>query len=113
MYFISIATAGYKLTLESFGADQFDDYHLEERKKKISYFNWWNLALCCGLVLGVTFVVYLQDYLSWGVSYLILTVLLAVNFTIFYFGRPFYRFRAPQGSPLVPMLQVIFAAIAK
>jgi len=39
--------------LESFGADQFDDGHLEERKKKMSFFNWWNFVLELRIMLCV------------------------------------------------------------
>ncbi|KAL5740514.1 hypothetical protein ACOSP7_029397 [Xanthoceras sorbifolium] len=53
---------GHKPSLESFGADQFDDDHIEERKKKMSFFNWWNFGLCSGLLLGVTVVIYVQDH---------------------------------------------------
>ncbi|KAK3028617.1 hypothetical protein RJ639_039960 [Escallonia herrerae] len=113
MYFISLGTGGYKPCLESFGADQFDDDHAEERKKKMSFFNWWNFALCCGLVFGVTFIVYMQDYVSWGVAHLTLTVAMTVTIIIFFLGKPIYRYRVSLGSPLVPMLQVFVAAVAK
>ncbi|MQL72635.1 hypothetical protein Taro_004988 [Colocasia esculenta] len=39
MYLISVGTGGHKPALDSFGADQFDDDHPEERKKKMSFFN--------------------------------------------------------------------------
>ncbi|KAJ1390024.1 Proton-dependent oligopeptide transporter family [Sesbania bispinosa] len=42
IYLISIGTGGHKPSLESFGADQFDDDHVEERRQKMSFFNWWN-----------------------------------------------------------------------
>lgn len=113
MYLISLATGGYKPCLESFGADQFDDDHPQEKEKKMSYFNWWNFALCCGLVLGVTFIVYVQDYVSWGIADLIITVTMTITLIIFFFGRRFYRYRVPKGSPLAPMLQVVVAAISK
>ncbi|XP_059628068.1 protein NRT1/ PTR FAMILY 5.6-like [Cornus florida] len=113
MYLISTATGGYKPCLESFGADQFDEDHPEERKKKMSFFNWWNFSLCCGLLLGVTLVVYVQDYVSWGVADLILAIFMTVTIIIFYFGRPFFRYRMSQGSPLTPVLQVLVAAIKK
>ncbi|XP_058109401.1 protein NRT1/ PTR FAMILY 5.6-like [Magnolia sinica] len=113
MYLITVGTGGHKPSLESFGADQFDDDHDEERRKKMSYFNWWNSALCAGLVLGVTIIVYVQDNVSWGVADLILTVIMAITIVIFLLGRPFYRYRAPKGSPLTPMLQVLVAAVAK
>ncbi|GJV26509.1 NRT1/ PTR family 5.6-like protein [Tanacetum coccineum] len=32
---------------------------------------------------------------------------------VFYLGKPFYRYRVPQGSPLTPVLQVLVAAIMK
>ncbi|XP_042497256.1 protein NRT1/ PTR FAMILY 5.6-like [Macadamia integrifolia] len=113
MYLISVGTGGHKPSLESFGGDQFDDDHSEERKKKMSYFNWWNFGLCCGLLLGVSVIVYVEDYVSWGAADFILSVVMAISIVIFYVGRPLYRFRVPEGSPLTPLLQVLVAAIIK
>lgn len=113
MYLISIGTGGHKPALESFGADQFDDDHPEERKQKMSYFNWWNFGLCSGLLFGVTLIVYVQDHVSWGAADVVLTIVMAVSLVIFIAGRPFYRFRKPNGSPLAPMLQVLVAAFKK
>ncbi|KAF5729628.1 protein NRT1/ PTR FAMILY 5.6-like [Tripterygium wilfordii] len=107
LYCISLGTGGHKPCLQSLGADQFDDDHSEERKKKMSYFNWWNFALSCGLLLGVTVVVYVQDNTTWGIAYLILTITMGITILTFYLGKPYYRYRLPQGSPLKPMLQVI------
>ncbi|KAH9604546.1 hypothetical protein KSS87_002503 [Heliosperma pusillum] len=112
-YLVALATGGYKPCLESFGADQFDDNHTEERKQKMSFFNWWNVSLCCGLFLGVTLIVYTQDYVAWGVGFLILTVAMGLTVIVFVLGRPFYRYRTVQGSPLTPMLQVMVAALRK
>ncbi|XP_073044466.1 protein NRT1/ PTR FAMILY 5.6-like [Primulina eburnea] len=113
MYLISIGTGGHKPSLESFGADQFDDDHPEERRKKMSFFNWWNFGLCSGLILGVTVIVYVQDHVSWAAADIILTAVMLFSILIFCLGRPFYRFRKPTGSPLKPMLQVLVAAILK
>ncbi|KAK4396189.1 protein NRT1/ PTR FAMILY 5.7 [Sesamum angolense] len=105
IYLISIGTGGHKPSLESFGADQFDDDHPGERKKKMSFFNWWNFGLCCGLLFGVTIIVYIQDHISWAAADVILTAVMAFTILIFCSGRPFYRFRKPTGSPLTPLLQ--------
>ena len=113
LYCISFGTGGYKPCLESFGADQFDDDNLEERKKKMSFFNWWNFALCFALLLGATVVVYVQDNVSWGAASLILTILMALTIIAFYVGKPFYRYRRPEGNPLTPIVQVLIAAIRK
>ncbi|XP_074265734.1 protein NRT1/ PTR FAMILY 5.6-like [Silene latifolia] len=112
-YLVALATGGYKPCLESFGADQFDDNHKEERKQKMSFFNWWNVSLCCGLFLGVTVIVYTQEYVGWGVGFLILTAAMGLTVIVFVIGRPFYRYRTVQGSPLTPMLQVMVAALSK
>ncbi|KAK1570816.1 hypothetical protein Q3G72_007460 [Acer saccharum] len=113
LYSISIGTGGIKPCLESFGADQFDDNHPEERKQKMSYFNWWNSALCCGLLLGVTVIVSIQDNLSWGIADLALAIFMAVTLVIFYMGKPYYRYRMPDGSPVKPLFQVLVAAFKK
>ncbi|KAF8395178.1 hypothetical protein HHK36_019120 [Tetracentron sinense] len=113
LYLVSVGTGGHKPCLESFGADQFDDDHSEERKKKMSYFNWWNFGLCSGLLLGVTVIVYVQDNVSWGIAYIILTVIMATTIVIFCIGRSLYRYRVPEGSPATPMLQVLAAAMTK
>ncbi|PWA51641.1 purple acid phosphatases superfamily protein [Artemisia annua] len=108
-----IGTGGHKPSLESFGADQFDDNNLEERKGKMSFFNWWNATLCSSLILSVTVLTYVEDNSGWGIANLILTVTMFITITIFYLGKPFYRYRVPQGSPLTPILQVFVAAMMK
>ncbi|KAJ0245690.1 Protein NRT1/ PTR FAMILY 5.7 [Hirschfeldia incana] len=113
IYLVSIGTGGHKPSLESFGADQFEDDHPEERKMKMSYFNWWSTGLCAGVLTAVTVIVYIEDRIGWGVTGIILTVVMATSLLIFLMGRPFYRYRTPSGSPLTPMLQVFVAAISK
>ncbi|XP_021732367.1 protein NRT1/ PTR FAMILY 5.6-like [Chenopodium quinoa] len=112
-YLVALATGGHKPCLESFGADQFDDNHSEERKQKMSFFNWWNVALCSGLFFGVTLIVYLQDNFGWGVGFFIQTITMGASVLVFVLGRPFYRYRSARGSPLTPLLQVFVAAITK
>jgi len=113
LYCISFSTGGYKPCLESFGADQFDDNHLQERKKKMSFFNWWNFALCFALLLGATVIVYVQDFISWGVACLIISLLMALTIIAFCVGKPFYRYTRTEGNPLKPILQVLIAAVRK
>ena len=113
IYLISIGTGGHKPSLQSFGADQFDNYHHKERIKKMSFFNWWNFGLCSGLMLGVTVIVYVQDHVSWAVADIVLTAVMAGSIVVFCAGRSFYRYRKPMGSPLTPFLHVLVAAIRK
>ncbi|RZC75997.1 hypothetical protein C5167_001101 [Papaver somniferum] len=82
IYLISIGTGGHKPSLESFGADQFDENHAQERKKKMSYFNWWNFGLCSGLILGVTVVAHIQQKISWAAGDIIITVVMIATIVI-------------------------------
>uniref|UniRef100_M4CLR4 Major facilitator superfamily (MFS) profile domain-containing protein n=1 Tax=Brassica campestris TaxID=3711 RepID=M4CLR4_BRACM len=113
IYLISIGTGGHKPSLESFGADQFDEGHAEERKMKMSYFNWWSAGLCAGILTAVIVIVFIEDRVGWGVASIILTAVMTISLLIFLVGKPFYRYRKPLGSPLTPMLQVFVAAFAK
>ncbi|CAD5188473.1 unnamed protein product [Musa acuminata subsp. malaccensis] len=113
MYLISVGTGGHKPSLESFGADQFDDNDAGERKKKMSFFNWWNFAVCTALSVAVTVIVYVQETVSWWLANVVLAAVMCFSLMVFVGGRPFYRYRAPEGSPLTPMLQVVVAAMAK
>lgn len=113
IYLLSLATGGHKPSLESFGADQFDDDHLKERKRKMTFFNLWNFIICTGLLLGATLIVYLQDQVGWGIASLTLAITLGVAVILFYLGKTFYRYRIPEGSIFTPILQVLVAAINK
>ncbi|CAI9091573.1 OLC1v1026640C3 [Oldenlandia corymbosa var. corymbosa] len=113
LYFLALGTGGYLPSLQSFGADQFDENHLKERMQRMSFFNWWVFVVCTGILLGMTLIVYVQDHLGWGLATTILTVMMGVSVLVFYFGKPFYRYRKPQGSPLIPIFQVLIAALIK
>ncbi|XP_004246394.1 protein NRT1/ PTR FAMILY 5.6-like [Solanum lycopersicum] len=113
IYLISVGTGGHKPSLESFGADQFDDDHPQEKRKKMSFFNWWSFGLCAGVLLGVTLIVYVQDHVSWAVADVILSLVMATSLLIFCVGRRFYRYRKVIESPLTTMIQVVVAAIKK
>lgn len=113
IYLVSVGTGGHKPALESFGADQFDGGHPGERRQKMSYFNWWNCALCSGVLLGVTAVVYVQERLGWGAADLLLAAVMAGSLVVYLAGYRTYRFRVPDGSPLSPLLRVAVAAFLK
>lgn len=113
IYLVSVGTGGHKPALESFGADQFDESHAAERVQKMSFFNWWNCALCSGVLLGVTAIVYAQERVGWGFATALIAAVMAASLAVFLAGRRSYRYRVPEGSPLTPLLQVLVAAFRK
>ena len=113
IYLVSVGTGGHKSALESFGADQFDESHAADRVQKMSFFNWWNCALCSGVLLGVTVIVYAQERIGWGAASVVLAAVMAASLVVFLAGWRFYRYRVPEGSPLTPLLQAVVAAVRK
>jgi len=111
LYLISIGTGGHKPSLQSFGADQFDEEDKTEKLKKASFFNWWYCGLCGGVLTAVTVVVYVQDHVNFGVGFGIPTVAMAISIPIFIYGTPYYRHVVPGGSPVTRIAQVFVAAI--
>ncbi|XP_047161953.1 protein NRT1/ PTR FAMILY 5.6-like [Vigna umbellata] len=114
LYSLALGTGGFRPCSVSFGADQFDDEHLEERKEKMSFFNWLTFAFSFALLLGTTVIVYVQDFVSWGVACLALAIVMALTIIAFYMGIPFYRYKMkPKENPFLPILQVLIAAVRK
>ncbi|KAI5062321.1 hypothetical protein GOP47_0022860 [Adiantum capillus-veneris] len=111
LYLISVGTGGIKPCLEAFGADQFDDEDMTERKQKSSFFNWWYFALCIGGLLAVTVLVWLDDNVSWALGFGIPTIVMMIACIVFYVGTRHYRHKLPGGSPLTQIAQVLVACI--
>jgi peptide/histidine transporter 3/4 len=113
LYLISVGIGGHKPSLEPFGVDQFDEEDKTEMLKKNSFFNHWFLWLCVGMLLAVTVVAYVQENISWGFGFGIVTVAMAISTLLFLYGTPFYRHKVPGGSPVTGIAQVVVAAIRK
>lgn len=113
LYLISIGMGGHKPSLTPFGADQFDEEDKTEMLQKISFFNHWFLWLSAGFTLAVTVIAYVQENVSWGFGYGIVTVAMCVATLLFLCGTPLYRHKVPRGSPITGIAQVVVAAIRK
>lgn len=110
LYIIAVGTGGTKPNISTMGADQFDDLEPKERFQKLSFFNWWMFSIFLGTLFSNTFLVYIQDNVSWSVGYALPTAGLLVSVLVFIVGTPFYRHKTPSGSPLTRMAKVLVAA---
>ena len=111
LYIIAVGTGGTKPNISTMGADQFDDFEPKERIQKLSFFNWWMFSIFFGTLFSNTFLVYIQDYVGWGLGYGLPTVGLAVSILVFLVGTKFYRYKLPSGSPLNRIAMVLVAAL--
>ncbi|WOK92932.1 protein NRT1/ PTR FAMILY 5.2-like [Canna indica] len=113
LYVVAFGSGGTKPNVSTIGADQFDDFDPTERSYKISFFNWWFFSTFLGSLFAHIILVFIQDNVGWSVGYGIPTVGLFISVLVFLAGTPFYRHKAPQGSPLTRMARVVVAAIRK
>ena len=109
LYTLALGTGGTKPNISTIGADQFDDFHPEEKAQKLSFFNWWMFSIFFGTLFATTTLVYIQDNVGWSLGYGIPTVGLAIAILIFAAGTPLYRHKLPTGSPFSRMAKVIVA----
>ncbi|CAH8265441.1 unnamed protein product [Arabidopsis lyrata] len=100
LYTIAIGAGGTKPNISTFGADQFDNYSIEEKKQKVSFFNWWMFSSFLGALFATLGLVYIQENLGWGLGYGIPTVGLLVSLIVFYIGTPFYRHKVIKSDNL-------------
>ncbi|KAG7574370.1 MFS transporter superfamily [Arabidopsis suecica] len=100
LYTIAIGAGGTKPNISTFGADQFDSYSIEEKKQKVSFFNWWMFSSFLGALFATLGLVYIQENLGWGLGYGIPTVGLLVSLIVFYIGTPFYRHKVIKSDNL-------------
>ncbi|XP_057840359.2 protein NRT1/ PTR FAMILY 5.3-like [Cryptomeria japonica] len=76
LYFVALGSGGARTTISAFGSDQFGDSDPEESQQKITFFNWWVFIVFFGGLIGQTFVVYVEDQISWGIGFGIITLAL-------------------------------------
>ncbi|KAI3793175.1 hypothetical protein L1987_35790 [Smallanthus sonchifolius] len=113
LYIIAIGAGGTKPNISTFGADQFDDFDPDEKRLKISFFNWWMFSSFLGALVATLCVLYIQENLGWGLGYGIPTVGLIVSLLIFYIGTPMYRHKMRKtNSPAADFFHVVRAAVA-
>lgn len=113
LYLIALGTGGLKSSVSGFGTDQFDDKDEKEKAQMAYFFSRFFFFISTGTLLAVTVLVYIQDEVgrSWAYGICSIAMLLAV--VIFLSGTRKYRYKKSQGSPIVQILQVVFAAIKK
>ncbi|KAF3457858.1 hypothetical protein FNV43_RR02518 [Rhamnella rubrinervis] len=113
LYTLAVGTGGTKPNISTIGADQFDEFDPKEKAHKLSFFNWWMFSIFFGTLFANTVLVYIQDNVGWALGYGLPTLGLAISVIIFVCGTPFYRHKAPSGSPFTRMAKVIVAAFRK
>lgn len=113
LYLIALGTGGIKPCVSSFGADQFDENDLNEKKRKASFFNWFYFSINIGALIASSVLVWIQTNVGWSWGFGIPAVFMAIAVVSFFSGTLLYRHQKPGGSPLTRIIQVIVASFRK
>ncbi|XP_076941226.1 protein NRT1/ PTR FAMILY 8.1-like [Bidens hawaiensis] len=113
LYMIALGTGGIKPCVSSFGADQFDETDVRERKKKSSFFNWFYLSINIGALFAASVLVWVQMNVGWGWGFGVPAVAMGAAVVFFFSGSSLYRIQKATGSPFVSLFQVVTASFRK
>lgn len=97
----------------AFGADQFDPDTESGKRAITSFFNWYYFTLTFAVMISVTFVVYIQAQVNWGVGLGIPAFFMFLSCALFFMGTKIYVKVEPQGSPLVSVGRTVVVAFKK
>lgn len=107
LYLLSTGAAGVKSALPSHGADQFDEEDPKEGRQMSSFFNCLLLALCFGVAVSLTLIVWIQDNRGWDWGFGISAISMLLALIIFAAGLPMYRIQVIQGtSDIIKIIEV-------
>lgn len=113
LYIISLGAGGIKPNVNTFGAEQFNLKDERDAKDKNSFFNWFYMAINVGSLIAATLIVYLQESVSWMLSFAIILGAMGVGTLIFVAGVKKYKRIEPTGSPIALLLRTIYRAVAR
>ncbi|XP_028807739.1 protein NRT1/ PTR FAMILY 5.10, partial [Neltuma alba] len=115
LYLVAIGQGGHKPCVQAFGADQFDENHLEECKARSSFFNWWYCTMCVGILVALLTLNYIQDNLSWVLGFGIPCLVMIIALIVFLLGTKTYRFNVIEVLDKSPFMRIgrVFAVASR
>ncbi|KAF2910500.1 hypothetical protein DAI22_11g104500 [Oryza sativa Japonica Group] len=113
LYLVPIGDGAMKACLPGLGGDQFDPADPDEQRQEVSFYNWYTFAASTGGLVGLVFIVWVENSKGWGIGFAICAAFVLLGLLVWAAAFPLYRNRLPTGSPITRILQVFVAAFRK
>ncbi|KAL3620765.1 hypothetical protein CASFOL_035677 [Castilleja foliolosa] len=113
LYLVALGSGCVKPNMIAHGGDQFNQDDPKESKKLSRYFNAAYFAFSLGELFALTILVYVQTHSGMDIGFGVSAVAMAMGIVSLICGTVLYRNKPPRGSILIPIAQVIVAAILK
>lgn len=110
LFLVAFGTGGIKANVSPFGADQVANRGPGAIQ---TFFIWFYWFINIGAFLAFTFVVYVQQDVSYFYGYLIPACSIIISLLIFLAGKSSYQIRNPTGSVLSTTLKIATEALRK
>uniref|UniRef100_A0ACD5V5C0 Uncharacterized protein n=1 Tax=Avena sativa TaxID=4498 RepID=A0ACD5V5C0_AVESA len=89
------------------GGDQFSNDETNETQLKVTFLSWLKFANSLGALMGLIFLVWIENNLGWTIGFIISAVIVLLGLFVAASGLPFYITKKPNRSPLRRILQVL------
>ncbi|KAF8703544.1 hypothetical protein HU200_032358 [Digitaria exilis] len=99
--------------IPSLGGDQFSSDDPENSQLKSTFLIWLKFANSLGAMIGLAFLVWIENNLGWNIGFMICALIALVGLLVAASGMPFYRLQKPTGSPLTRIWEVLVMSLRK
>ncbi|GMI88503.1 nitrate transporter 1.12 [Hibiscus trionum] len=108
---ISVGAGGIRSSCLAFGSDQLDKRKNPESAKTLqSFFSWYYATVSFSALVAVTFIVYIQDHLGWGMGFGVPAMLMFASSLSFFLASSLYIKLKAEASPITGFSQVLVAS---
>lgn len=113
IYLVALGSGAMEPALGTFGADQFDEEDMEEKRSKNAFFGYYYVALNLGSLIAETVLVYIENLGKWELAFWISTSCGFFALVLLLCGNSRYRHFKPTGNPISRFFQVLVASARK
>ena len=88
LYLTAVGCGGVRSALLPFGADQFNNEHSLDIKRRRNFFSSFYICVIFGVITSGTVIVWVQENVSWAIGYGIATTCIGLALIGFLVGTP-------------------------